>query len=141
MGPQWIRTSDIAMIDEDGFMYHRGRADGAIMRGGFTILPETIERALLLHDAISAAAVLGMPDQRLGQVPAAAIQLKPGIEPPDIAALETHLRRHVYATHIPVAWRIVEELPRTPSLKIDRPAVRRLFEEDTGDPRPDADSD
>jgi acyl-CoA synthetase (AMP-forming)/AMP-acid ligase II len=128
MGPAWIRTSDIAVIDEDGFMYHRGRADGAIMRGGFKILPETIERALLLHDAISAVAVLGLSDQRLGQVPAAAIQLKPGVERPEVAELEAHLRRHVYATHIPVAWRIVEELPRTPSLKIDRPAVRRLFE-------------
>jgi acyl-coenzyme A synthetase/AMP-(fatty) acid ligase len=98
------------------------------MRGGFKILPETIERALLLHDAISAVAVLGLSDQRLGQVPAAAIQLKPGVERPEVAELEAHLRRHVYATHIPVAWRIVEELPRTPSLKIDRPAVRRLFE-------------
>jgi len=44
------------------------------------------------------------------------------------------LRRHVYATHIPVAWRIVAELPRTPSLKIDRPAVRRLFEVDANEP-------
>ena len=127
MGPEWIRTSDIALIDADGFMYHRGRADGAIMRGGFKILPETIERALLLHPAVSAASVLGLPDQRLGQVPAAAIQLKPGVERPEVADLEAHLRRHVYATHIPAAWRIVEELPRTPSLKIDRPAVRRLF--------------
>jgi long-chain acyl-CoA synthetase len=130
MGPEWIRTSDIAVIDEDGFLFHRGRADGAIMRGGFKLLPETIERALLLHDAISAVAVLGLPDQRLGQVPAAAIQLKPGVDRPEVADLEAHLRRHVYATHIPVAWRIVEELPRTPSLKIDRPAVRRLFEAD-----------
>jgi long-chain acyl-CoA synthetase len=134
MGPQWIRTSDIAVIDEDGFMYHRGRADGAIMRGGFKILPETIERALLLHDAISAVAVLGLTDPRLGQVPAAAVQLKPGAERPGVAALEAHLRRHVYATHIPAAWRIVEELPRTPSLKIDRPAVRRLFEADGSEP-------
>jgi acyl-CoA synthetase (AMP-forming)/AMP-acid ligase II len=130
MGPEWIRTSDIAVIDEDGFLFHRGRADGAIMRGGFKLLPETIERALLLHDAISAVAVLGLPDQRLGQVPAAVIQLKPGVHRPEVADLEAHLRRHVYATHIPVAWRIVEELPRTPSLKIDRPAVRRLFEAD-----------
>ena len=114
-------------------MFHRGRADGAIMRGGFKILPETIERALLLHDAISAVAVLGLPDQRLGQVPAAAIQLKPGVDRPEVADLEAHLRRHVYATHIPVAWRIVEELPRTPSLKIDRPAVRRLFETDANE--------
>jgi long-chain acyl-CoA synthetase len=128
MGTEWIRTSDIAAIDEDGFMFHRGRADGAIVRGGFKILPETIERALLLHDAVSAAAVLGVPDQRLGQVPAAVVQLKPGIERLDAADLEAHLRGHVYATHIPTAWRIVEELPRTPSLKIDRPAVRRLFE-------------
>jgi len=128
IGPQWIRTSDIGLIDEDGFLFHRGRADGAIMRGGFKLLPETIERALLLHDAISAAAVLGLKDQRLGQVPAAAIQLKPGVNRPAVAELEAHLRQHVYATHIPAAWRIVEELPRTPSLKVDRPALRRLFE-------------
>jgi long-chain acyl-CoA synthetase len=128
MGLKWIRTSDVAMIDADGFMYHRGRADGAIMRGGFKILPETIERALLLHEAISAVAVFGLADQRLGQVPAAAVQLKPGVARPSAEALEAHLRRHVYATHIPIAWRIVGELPRTPSLKIDRPAVRRLFE-------------
>jgi acyl-coenzyme A synthetase/AMP-(fatty) acid ligase len=97
------------------------------MRGGFKLLPETIERALLLHEAISAVAVLGLQDQRLGQVPAAAVQLKPGANAPDVAELEAHLRKHVYATHIPVAWRIVDELPRTPSLKIDRPALYRLF--------------
>lgn len=130
IGPDWIRTSDIAMIDADGFLFHRGRADGAIMRGGFKLLPETIERALLLHDAISAAAVVGLADKRLGQVPAAAMQLKPGVEQPTIADLEAHLRSHILATHIPVVWRFVAALPATPSLKIDRPAVRRLFEED-----------
>lgn len=128
IGPDWIRTSDIAMIDRDGFVFHRGRADGAIMRGGFKLLPETIERALLTHPAVSAVAVLGLPDQRLGQVPAAVVQPKPGVDPPDIAELEAHLRGQLYATHIPAAWRLVEELPRTPSLKVDRPAIRRLFE-------------
>jgi long-chain acyl-CoA synthetase len=128
------------VIDADGFMYHRGRADGAIMRGGFKILPESIERVLLLHEAISAVAVLGLPDRRLGQVPAAAIQLKPGVERPEVADLEAHVRRHVYATHVPAAWRIVEELPRTPSLKIDRPAVRRLFETDANEPGSGANS-
>jgi acyl-coenzyme A synthetase/AMP-(fatty) acid ligase len=78
--------------------------------------------------------VLGLPDRRLGHVPAAAVQLKPGVERPAVADLEAHLRRHVYATHIPAAWRIVAELPRTPSLKIDRPAVRRLFEGDADEP-------
>jgi long-chain acyl-CoA synthetase len=127
LGPDWIRTSDIALIDEDGFLFHRGRADGAIMRGGFKLLPETIERALLLHPSISAAAVVGVPDSRLGQVPAAAIQLKPAVLTPDLADLEAHLRAHVLATHIPVTWRFVQELPRNPSMKIDRPAVLRLF--------------
>ena len=127
IGPDWIRTSDIAVIDADGFMFHRGRADGAIMRGGFKLLPEKIERALMLHESVAAAGVLGLPDPRLGQVPAAAIQLKPGVDPPGIEELETHLRGYVYATHIPVAWRFVGDLPRTPSLKVDRRALQALF--------------
>lgn len=127
IGSQWIRTSDVAVIDQDGFLFHRGRADGAIMRGGFKLLPETIERALLLHPAVSAAAATGLADHRLGQVPAVAVQFKPGIEPPTAAQLEAHLRERLPATHIPVAWRFVAALPRTPSFKVDRPALRQLF--------------
>jgi long-chain acyl-CoA synthetase len=129
IGPDWIRTADVGMLDADGFLFLRGRADGAIMRGGFKLLPETIERALLLHPGISAAAVVGVPDPRLTQVPAAAIQLKPGAQPMTTADLEKHLRDHVPATHIPVIWRFVESLPTTPSLKVDRPALRRLLAE------------
>ena len=131
MGPDWIRTSDIAIIDEDGFLFHRGRADGAIMRGGFKVLPETIERALLLHPALSAAGVVGVPDKRLSEVPGAAIEFKPGVAKPDIAELEAHLRAHLPSTHIPVHWRMVETLPKNPSFKIDRPGLRRLFQGET----------
>ncbi len=128
IGSNWIRTSDIVVIDEDGFLFHRGRADGAIIRGGFKLLPETIERALLKHPAVSAVAVVGIPDHRLGQVPAAAIQLKPGSPAPTPADLESHLRTHVLATHVPVKWRFVDDLPRNRSMKTDRSAVKRLFE-------------
>lgn len=128
IGPDWIRTSDVALIDEDGFLFHRGRADGAIVRGGFKLLPETIERALLLHPSVSAAAVVGIPDARLGQVPVAVIQLKPGVAPTSSADLEAHLRAHVLSTHVPVKWRFVEELPRNASMKTDRLVVKRLFE-------------
>jgi long-chain acyl-CoA synthetase len=127
IGPDWIRTSDIALIDEDGFLFHRGRADGAIMRGGFKVLPETIERALLLHPAVSAVAATGIPDARLGQVPGVAVELKPGAAAPEAAELEAHLRERVPATHIPTVWRIVDALPRTPSFKVDRPALQRLL--------------
>lgn len=125
--PKWIRTSDIGLIDEDGFLFLCGRADGAIMRGGFKVLPETIERALLLHPAIAEAAVVGVADRRVGQVPAAAIRFKPGAAEASSEELEAHLRRHVLATHIPVHWKFVAELPRNASVKIDRRGVMALF--------------
>ena len=129
MGPDWIHTSDLGVIDEDGFLFLRGRSDGAIMRGGFKVLPETIQEALLGHPSVSAAAAVGVPDRRLGQVPAVAIQLKPGAQPPTIAELEAFLRQHVLATYIPVYWMFVDDLPKTVSLKVDRPAVAKLFTE------------
>ena len=129
IGPDWIRTSDLAVIDADGFLFLRGRADGAIVRGGFKLLPETIERGLLQHEAVAAAAVVGVADKRLGQVPGAAIRFKPDVEPPDAKELEAHLRQKVLATHIPVHWRFVDTMPLTPSMKIDRGAVARLFED------------
>jgi long-chain acyl-CoA synthetase len=127
MGPNWIHTTDLGLIDTEGFLYLRGRADGAIMRGGFKLLPETIQQALLGHPAISAVCVVGIPDQRLGQVPAAAMEITPGFAVPPYAEVDAYLREHVLATHIPVYWLIVDELPKTVSMKVDRPAVIRLF--------------
>jgi long-chain acyl-CoA synthetase len=133
MGPYWIHTTDLGVIDNDGFLFLRGRADGAIIRGGFKILPETIQQALLGHPAISAVAAVGLPDKRLGQVPAAAMEIKPGVAAPSIEEIEAFLREQVLATHIPVQWLIVDELPKTVSMKIDRPAVARLFTNEAAD--------
>jgi acyl-coenzyme A synthetase/AMP-(fatty) acid ligase len=127
MGPDWIHTSDVGVLDADGFLFLRGRADGAIIRGGFKIVPETIQEALLGHPSISAASAVGVADRRLGQVPAVALELKPGVDTPTFAELEAHLRQNVLATYIPVYWKIVDELPKTVSLKVDRPAVIQLF--------------
>ena len=129
IGTHWIRTTDIGMIDADGFLFLRGRADGAIVRGGFKLLPEVIERALCLHPAVAEVAVVGVADRRLGQVPAAAIQIKQGAAEPDLAELEAHLRQHVYATHIPTMWKFVPAIPKNTSLKTDAAAVRKLFED------------
>jgi acyl-CoA synthetase (AMP-forming)/AMP-acid ligase II len=127
MGPHWIRTTDLAELDEDGFLYHRGRSDGAITRGGFKIVPEVVITALQTHPAISAAAVVGVPDRRLGEVPAAAYELRPNSAAPSREELEAHLRRLIPATHIPVTYQQVETLPRTPSFKLDISAIRQLF--------------
>ena len=130
VGPHWIRTSDLGLVDEDGFVFIHGRADGAIIRGGFKLLPDDIERALMLHAAVAAAGVTGIPDKRLGQVPAAAIRFDPRAQKPTVGELEAHLRNHVPGTHIPVTWRFVDTLPYTVMMKLDRAALRRMFEQD-----------
>lgn len=127
MGDDWIVTSDLGLIDDDGFVFLRGRADGAIMRGGFKIVPELVEEALLKHPDIKAASVVGLPDDRLLEVPGAAIETRPGVAPPSDADLSEHIRQHLPSTHVPAAWLIVDELPRTVSFKVDRNAVKELF--------------
>ncbi len=127
MGPDWIRTSDLGVIDSDGFLFLRGRVDGAIIRGGFKLLPSTIEAGLLNNPQVAMASVVAIPDPRLGQVPAAAVVLKEPAAGVSVADLEADLRRHVPATYIPATWKIVSVLPRTPSMKVDVPAVKAMF--------------
>ena len=130
VGGGWISTTDLATIDADGFLFHQGRVDGAISRGGFSILPEVIERAIRSHPAVLAAAVVGLAHRRLGEVPVAAVQPIDADAPPDLEDLERHVRDNVYATHVPVQFRIVRALPLTPLMKVDRARVRALFERD-----------
>lgn len=136
MGPDWIRTTDRGIVDEDGFVWHRGRSDGAIIRGGFKLLPETIEEALVLHESVAAAMATGIPNRRLGQVPAVGVLLKPGARQPTTDELEDHLRKHVEATHIPVAWQFMDALPYNAMMKPDRLRLAKLLEagvEDAGE--------
>jgi acyl-CoA synthetase (AMP-forming)/AMP-acid ligase II len=128
MGSAWIRTTDLGVLDEDGFLYHRGRRDGAIMRGGFKIVPEVVMAALAEHPAIAAAAVVGVPHRRLGETPVAAYELRSGAVNPSEDALRSHMRARLPATHLPVLYREVPALPRTASLKLDVAGVRALFE-------------
>jgi acyl-CoA synthetase (AMP-forming)/AMP-acid ligase II len=127
MGDDWIRTTDLVTIDEDGFVFHHGRNDGAISRGGFKIMPETIAGTLRQHPAVSDAVVVGLPDARLGEVPVAAVESQPGKTPPTPAELEAHIRASLPATHVPTKFLIVEALPRTPSMKVSLVEVKRLF--------------
>jgi acyl-CoA synthetase (AMP-forming)/AMP-acid ligase II len=122
-----VRTTDLAAIDPDGFVFHRGRADGAIARGGFKILPETVVETLRRHEGVSDAAVVGLPDARLGEVPAAAIEPRPGAPRPSPAELERHVRAHLPATHVPVRFLVLDALPRTPSMKVRLGEVRAML--------------
>lgn len=77
-GNEWTRTTDLARIDRDGFLWILGRADQAIIRGGFKVLPENVQAALERHPDVGGAVVIGRPDRRLGAVPVAAVELRAG---------------------------------------------------------------
>lgn len=127
-GLQWLRTTDRAALDSDGFLFIKGRSDNAIIRGGFKIHPDDVVRALSDHPAIREAAVVGVPDDRLGSVPAAAIILKDGAPAPAIDDLKAWLKDRLIAYQVPVHFRIVPDFPRTPSMKPSAPGLRSLFE-------------
>lgn len=128
-GIGWVRTTDLAILDEESFLWIKGRHDNAIIRGGFKILPDDVLRALELHPAIREASVVGLPDVRLGQVPAAAYILKSGSTPPTDEELRDFLRGHLLPYQVPTRFLRVSELPRTASMKPNLPALRALFEQ------------
>jgi acyl-coenzyme A synthetase/AMP-(fatty) acid ligase len=128
LGPsaQWMRTADLARIDEDGFLWIVGRADQAIIRGGFKVMPDDVRAALERHPAVAAAAVVGRPDERLGETPVAMVELRESVST-DAAELVEFLRKHLARYEIPTDIAIVTAIPRTASGKPDLNAIRRFF--------------
>ncbi|KKC06763.1 class I adenylate-forming enzyme family protein [Mycobacterium nebraskense] len=128
LGPsaQWMRTTDMARIDADGFVWIVGRADQAIIRGGFKVMPDDVRTALESHPAVAGAAVVGRSDQRLGAIPVAMVELR---EPASTGsdALVDYLRTRLARYEIPTEIAIVDAIPRTPSGKADLGAVQRFF--------------
>jgi long-chain acyl-CoA synthetase len=120
----WLRTTDLADLDDDQFLFIRGRADDAINRGGFKIPPSVIEDALAAHPAVDEASAVALPDARLGQVPAAAVTL---CGPATAEELMGYLAGRLTRYQRPVVIKVVDELPRTPSLKISRALVREHY--------------
>ncbi len=129
IGDQWLRTTDRAVIDADGFLFIRGRADSAIIRGGFKVHPDDVAATLEKHPAVREAVVVGVADRRLGAVPVAAIMLKSGAEAPSTAELSAFARERLLPYQVPTRFLIVEDVPRTPSMKPALPEVRALFDD------------
>jgi long-chain acyl-CoA synthetase len=127
-GGEWVRTSDLARIDEDGFLFVTGRADDAIIRGGFKVQPEQVRKALERHPAVLEAAVVALADERLGQVPAAAVELRPGLPVPDQAELLAACREQLTPYEVPVHVAVLDALPRTSSMKVSRVDLLELVQ-------------
>jgi len=127
-GGAWLRTTDRAVIDADGFLFIRGRADNAILRGGFKVHPDDVNAVLESHPAVREAVVVGLADRRLGAVPVAAIMLRSGAAKPSEDDLKAFAKQKLIAYQVPVRFVYVDDVPRTPSLKPILAEVRAMFE-------------
>jgi acyl-coenzyme A synthetase/AMP-(fatty) acid ligase len=123
----WTRTTDLAALDADDFLWIKGRFDNAIIRGGFKVQPDDVVKALETHPAVREACVVGIPDERLGQVPAAGFLLRRGFEAPADEELRAFLKERLISYQVPVRFLCLDEFPRTPSMKVSQPDLKALF--------------
>ncbi len=122
----WLRTGDRARRDEDGYLWFEGRTDDVISSAGYRIGPAEIEAALIRHDAVALAAVIGVPDEVRGQVVKAFIKLRDGAEPSENLerSIRAHVRERVAAYQYPKIIEFVDHLPTTTTGKIQRNELR-----------------
>ena len=123
----WLLTGDMARQDESGFIYLVDRKKDVIISGGENIYPVQIEDFLRANNAIKDAAVIGLPDKRLGEIAAAIIELKPGAQctEADIEDFCMALPRYKRPRRI-----IFADIPRNPTGKIEKPKLRQMYRAD-----------
>lgn len=123
----WVRTGDLARLDEEGFLYIVDRAKDVIIRGGENIYSVEVENALMTHPAVADAALVGVPHRTLGEVPAAVVTLAAGKSVSEIE-LKAWVAERLAAFKTPVEVRILgEPLPRNLTGKVRKPELRALF--------------
>jgi acyl-CoA ligase (AMP-forming) (exosortase A-associated) len=117
-------SGDLVKKDEDGFLYFVGRRDTMIKSSGFRISPTEVEEVLFQTGKIRAAAVIGVPDEVLGQAIKAFVVPRDG-EPVDTSELLTHCAEKMPRYMVPKTVEVLGEVPKTSSGKVDYPALRR----------------
>ena len=127
----WLYTGDLGYLDADGYLYVVDRKKDLIIRGGFNVFPRDVEEALLEHPAVTAAGVVGRPDEAHGEEVVAFVELTAG-EDVDSDELVSWSKDRIGGYKYPREVHVVSSLPLTPVGKIDRKALRtRVLEEAT----------
>ena len=122
----WLRSGDGGHMDADGYVYLTDRIKDMIISGGENIYPAEIERVLAEHPAVADVAVIGVPDERWGEVPKAVVVAAPGATV-DADALIAHCREHLAAFKCPKSVDVLDELPRNPAGKVVKRDLRAPY--------------
>jgi long-chain acyl-CoA synthetase len=124
----WYHTGDLAKADENGFLTITGRLKELIIRGGQNIAPAEIEEVVNTFEAVLDCAVVGVPHEHLGEVPALFVVPRPG-KTVETEALLAHCRTHLSAYKVPHSVHLIAEIPRTGSGKIIRYRLREALKQ------------
>ena len=125
----WFDSGDLGYLDEDGYLFIVDRAKDIIIRGGENIAAQEVEAAIYSHPDVAEAAVFGLPDERLGEIPGAVVHPKPGAElsPEDVIDFA---KERLAAFKVPArVWISADPLPKLGSAKIDKPSLRAAYRE------------
>ncbi|MEU2173999.1 acyl-CoA synthetase [Nocardia sp. NPDC019219] len=127
--PTWTTTGDIGYVDEDGYLFLTDRKAFMIISGGVNIYPQEVEDALALHPKVLDVAVIGVPDEEMGESVMAVVQPAPGAEPgPELAAeLRDYLRERIAHYKVPRSFDFADDLPRTPTGKLVKGKLRQRY--------------
>jgi acyl-CoA synthetase (AMP-forming)/AMP-acid ligase II len=117
----------VGHFDEAGYLYVTGRAADMIVSGGMNVYPAEVERVLVGHPAVAAAAVFGVPHERWGESVAAAIVRRPGTTLDEQEIVE-FVKQHLASYKKPTVVEFLDELPLNASQKIDKRQLRSRFE-------------
>lgn len=123
----WFPTKDIAMLDEEGYLFIGGRSDDTIIRGGENIAPAELEEVLVEHPHVRDVAVVGVEDPQWGQAIVAVVVPHPGAEP-DAEELREHVRKSLRGSRTPDRVVFRDELPTTPTGKVLRREIIETLE-------------
>jgi fatty-acyl-CoA synthase len=121
----WLRTGDMGVRDDGGFLHIVDRKKDMIVTGGFNVYPKEIEDVLTGHESVWEAAVIGLPDEKWGESVTAFVVPRPGMEI-DTAALTALVKRRKGTHQAPKRVEVVSELPTTGVGKIDKKALRAI---------------
>lgn len=123
-----FRTGDLGLLDEDGYLYYRGRLKEMLKTGGINVAPAEVEQVLSTHPAVELAFVTGLPDPRLDEILVAVIVTRRGATT-DASALSAHCRASLAAYKTPRQFRFIDpaELPLTSTGKLERKRLPELF--------------